>query len=91
LVRCRSVFLSVLAEIDLFSWSSSVLDCPFMGHDSEAFRIFDHHLCNLGVLGVFWVWTFEEHSKREESGFDGLDGRPVGAECVKADGALEQD
>jgi hypothetical protein len=85
----RSAFLLVLAQIDLFSWSSSVFNCPVVGLDSEPFRAFDHHLRNLCVLRISWVWTFQKHSKGEKGCFDGLDGRPVGAEGVETDGALE--
>jgi hypothetical protein len=79
----------VFSDINVLSWSAGIFDSPFVGHESEALGIFYHHLCNLGVLRVLGVWAFEEHSKGEKGGLDGLDGRPVGAEGVKADGALK--
>lgn len=54
----------------------------------EALRIVDHHLGDLGVLGVFGFGALEQRLEGQQSGLDGEDGRPGAAEGVETDGAL---
>lgn len=67
-----------------------MVDSPLMGLDGEILGAVEHHLGDLGVLGIGRVRELEKHAEGEEGSLDGLNRRPAGAKSVEADGALDE-
>lgn len=90
LIGSSGILFPPLAQINVLSRGAGVLNSPLVSHEGEAFRVIKHHVCHLCVLWVLGVRELEEHSEGEQGRFDGLDGRPVGAEGIETDGALQK-
>lgn len=90
--RHRGPVLGVLAQVELLAGGGAgVADGPVAGVLGPLAGRVEHLLGDLGVLGVRGVGALEEEPEGEEGRLDGLDGGPLLAQGVEADGALENE
>jgi hypothetical protein len=88
-LRCRGGDCASLRVLELGVGRSIGMEYgPLMGLLVKGLWLVDHHLRNLGILGVLGLRALEKRLEGQQGRLDGEDRRPGSAEGIETDGAL---